>query len=421
MNARCGGGDPPRSTEPGPAWVRSLASDNVLHLPPQRPMFGAMNPRIRNLQTYPMVRLDQLKAEVLARGQRVHDFGTGDPREPTPAFIREALRDAVPEVSQYPKVVGTDDMRAAAAGYLGRRFDLELDPDTEILPTQGSKEAIFHLPLVFVEPQQAEKDLVVWGEPAYPVFEIGALFSEAKTHAVNLNPQNRYLLDPDAVGPQILDRAAVVFLNYPHNPTGQLMPPALFERWVAARERHGFVLVSDECYVDIYFQETDPPRSLLEFGREGCLAVHSLSKRSGMTGYRSGFLVGDPDLVELYRRYRAGMGLAPTEFVQAAATAAWADGDHVEQRRQLFGAKRAVFLELFEELGLEVYPGSATLFLWVSVPADKTDVDYCQELLEAGILASPGSFFGKDQEEFFRVALVPSLAECKEAAALWPR
>ncbi|MHC4514966.1 MAG: succinyldiaminopimelate transaminase [Planctomycetota bacterium] len=380
-----------------------------------------MNPRIQNLQTYPMVRLDQLKDEVLARGQRVFDFGTGDPREPTPAFIREALRDGVPTVSQYPKVVGTAAMRAAAAGYLQRRFDQELDADTEILPTQGSKEGIFHLPLVFVEPQEAERNLVVYGEPAYPVFEIGALFAEAQTHAVQLNPQNRYLLDPEVVGGEVLDRTAVVFLNYPHNPTGQLMPAALFEAWVAARERHGFVLVSDECYADIYFDEADPPHSVLEFGREGCLAMHSLSKRSGMTGYRSGFVAGDPELIAEYRRYRAGMGLAPAEFVQAAATVAWADGDHVEERRRLFAQKRAVLLELFGELGLAVYPGSATLFLWVSVPAGKTDVEYCEELLGSGVLASPGSFFGRGQEEFFRLALVPSLAECKEAASLWPR
>ena len=142
--------------------MRSPASDNVLHLPPQRSMFGAMNPRIRNLQTYPMVRLDQLKAEVLARGQRVHDFGTGDPREPTPAFIREALRDAVPEVSQYPKVVGTAPMRQAAAGYLERRFGEVLDPDSQILPTQGSKEAIFHLPMVFCDPSSA-RNVIVYG------------------------------------------------------------------------------------------------------------------------------------------------------------------------------------------------------------------------------------------------------------------
>ncbi len=212
-----------------------------------------MNRRLRDLKTYPMVRLDQFKAEAVARGLTIYDFGTGDPREPTPAFVREACKAGLAEVSQYPKVTGLKAMRQAAAGYLQRRFGVAVDPDTEILPTQGSKEAIFHLPMVFLDPQE-DRDLVVYGEPAYPVFEIGGLFAEGQLHAVNLNAENSYLLDPDAVGGEVLSRAAVVFLNYPHNPTGQLMPAELFEKWIAARAEYGFVLVSDECYVDLYYE-----------------------------------------------------------------------------------------------------------------------------------------------------------------------
>lgn len=377
-----------------------------------------MNHRLRELKTYPMVRLDQLKEAAVARGLTIYDFGTGDPREPTPAFVREACQTGLAEVSQYPKVTGLPEMRRAAAGYLERRFGVVVDPDTEILPTQGSKEAIFHLPMVFLD-HPGDRNLVVFGEPAYPVFEIGGLFAEGRLHAVNLNAGNSYLLDPDDIGGEVLSRAAVVFLNYPHNPTGQLMPPELFEKWVAARAEHGFLLVSDECYVDLYYEA--PPHSLLEFGREGCLVMHSLSKRSGMTGYRSGFITGDAELISVYRRYRAGMGLAPTDMVQHAAIVAWRDADHVEERRQLFMAKRQVFLDLFAELGIDVYPGSATLFLWAKVPAGKTDEGYAEELLDEGILCSPGSFFGDGQDAFFRLALVPTLDQCKEAAAIWPR
>lgn len=365
-----------------------------------------------------MVRLARLKADVEARGVEVFDFGTGDPREPTAPAIRAAFLAALPEISQYPKVTGLPGMRRAAAGYLRQRFGVDVDADLELLPTAGSKEAIFHLPLVLVEHPGA-RDTIVYGEPAYPVFEIGALFAEARTHVVALDAANRYSMDPDAVPAGVLDRTAIVYLNYPHNPTGQLLPAALFQKWVAARARHGFVLVSDECYVDLYYE--DAPRSLLEFGREGCLVMHSLSKRSGMTGYRSGFVAGDQALVAEYRRFRAGMGLAPTDPVQAAAEVAWRDEAHVEQRRQLFGRKRRVFLELFAERGLEVYPGPSTLFVWVRVPAGKTDVGYVEELLAHGILASPGSFFGGGQEGFFRLALVPSLEDCRRAAARWPR
>ncbi len=376
-----------------------------------------MNSQLRQLQTYPMLRLEQLKAELRAKGQKVYDFGTGDPIEPTPAFIREACRDGLAEVSQYPKVVGLPEMRQAAAGYMQQRFGLELDADTEILPSQGSKEAIFHLPMVMVD-VPSQKDLVIYGEPAYPVFEIGALFAGAKLHAMQLNAGNQYMMDPADLPADVLSRTALVFLNYPHNPTGQLLTPELFQAWVNAQREHGFVLVSDECYVDLYYAE--PPRSLLEFGRKGCLAVHSLSKRSGMTGYRSGFLAGDAELLAHYRRFRAGMGVAPTDMVQAAAAVAWADSAHVAERRQLFKAKRQVFLDLFGQRGMEVYPGSSTLFLWIKVPKGSSDVAYAETCLQAGIVASPGSFFGPGQEEFFRLALVPSLLECKEAAELWP-
>lgn len=382
-----------------------------------------MNQQLRDLATYPMVKLDELKDAAVRKGLTIYDFGTGDPREPTPDFIREACRAGLAEVSQYPKVTGLPAMRQAAAEYLQRRFQVTVDPDTELLPTQGSKEAIFHLPLVFVDhPAEGKPDrsLVVYGEPAYPVFEIGALFAQAEAWPVLLNPDNSYLLDPDAIGVEVLERTAIVYLNYPHNPTGQLMPAELFEGWVAARDRHGFLLVSDECYVDLYY-EADQPRSLLEFGREGCLVMHSLSKRSGMTGYRSGFVAGDARLVGIYRRFRAGMGLAPTEMVQSAAIVAWGDSEHVEERRLLFKSKRQVFLDLFAELGLEVYPGSSTLFLWIGVPEGKTDTGYVEELLRVGILCSPGSFFGDGQEGFFRLALVPSLEQCEAAAALWPR
>lgn len=218
---------------------------------------------------------------------------------------------------------------------------------------------------------------------------------------------------------EVLQRTALVFLNYPHNPTGQTMPAATFRRWVEARDRHGFVLVSDECYVDLYYEEA--PHSLLEFGRTGCLAVHSLSKRSGMTGYRSGFVAGDDKLVAFYRRFRSGMGVAPTDPVQVAATAAWADGQHVAERRALFAAKRALLLAHFQAIGLKVYPGTSTLFLWVHVPTGFTDVSYAEHLLQHGILLSPGSFFGRGQEGFIRLALVPTLDECRQATLVWPR
>jgi LL-diaminopimelate aminotransferase len=377
-----------------------------------------MNDELKKLKAYPKARLETRKAEVLARGLRVHDFGTGDPSEPTPAFIRQALIDAVPVESRYSTVQGSSDLREATASYLRRRFEIEVEPNTEILPTSGSMEAVFHLPLILVDGNK-KQNLVIYGEPAYKVFEISSLFAGARPHGHLLHDSDSYLLRPEQLGEETLSRAAMVVLNYPHNPSGQVLPPELFESWVEARDRHGFVLVSDEAYCDLYFEE--PPRTLLEFGREGCLALYSLSKRSGMTGYFTGFLAGDPELIATLKRYRQSMGLSSPIWTQAAATAAWSDEAHVDERRAIFAEKRRILLEMCERLGLRVYPATAALFLWIQVPDAETDQSYAEKLLDHGILVSPGSFYGPDQERYIRVALSPTVDECREAAEVWPR
>ena len=182
-----------------------------------------MNERLRRLPTYPMVQLEQRKDALRARGVPIFDFGTGDPTEPTPSAIRAAFERGMPAVSQYPRIDGLSPMRRAAAGYLQRRFGVEIDPDRELLPTQGSKEAIFHLPMLLLDPTTA-RNRVVYGTPAYPVFELGALFAQAEPHEIVLHPGNRYLLDPDEVGAEVLDRTGVVFLNYPHNRPASACP-----------------------------------------------------------------------------------------------------------------------------------------------------------------------------------------------------
>jgi LL-diaminopimelate aminotransferase len=381
-----------------------------------------MNERLRQLPAYPMEQLAAWKLRLQAQGRPVFDFGTGDPREPTPAHLRQAMLDGTPEVSQYPPIAGTKALRQAVAGYLQRRFGVRVDPDRQVLATSGSKECLFHLPMTFVQ-VPSDKDLVLYGEPAYPVYEIGALFAEAWTYAVPLGAHNGFAMDPDALPGAVLKRASVVFLNYPHNPTGACLPDAMFRRWVEVREEYGFVLVSDECYADLHY-EGPRPKSLLEFGTKGCLAVHSLSKRSGMTGYRSGFVAGDPELIATYRTFRASMGTAPPEFVQAAATVAWGDDAHVADRVKTFALKRTVLLELAKRRGLRVHGSQAGLYLWLEVPAGTDGLAYAQRCREAGIVVAPGVFFGgaakENQERFIRLALVPSVDECKRAAALWP-
>ena len=379
-----------------------------------------MNERLQNLPTYPMVQLAAWSQEILDRGLALLDFGTGDPREPTPQILRQAMIDGLDEVSQYPPTPGTKGLRDAVCGYLQRRFRLAFDPEEEVVATYGSKEALFHLPMTFVH-QGSPRDVVIYGEPAYPVYRIGALFANAEPHAVILGPDNGYQLDPDALPDGLLERTAMVFLNYPHNPSGYKLRDELYERWVEVRKQHGFVLVSDECYADLNY-EGEMPKSLLEFGREGCLAVHSLSKRSGMTGYRSGFVAGDAKLIATYRRFRASMGTAPQSFVQAAAQLAWTEEQHVRDRLGVFAEKRDELVAMAAARGLKVHGSEAGLYLWLEIPqACESDVAYAALCREQGILVAPGSFFGAGQERFVRLALVPTLAQCRDAASRWPQ
>jgi acetylornithine/N-succinyldiaminopimelate aminotransferase len=375
--------------------------------PPKNPVLG-------QLQVNLMVALDERKARLRAEGRRLFDFGLGDPLEPTPPFLREALRAAVPEVSQYPSAVGPPALRRAVAGYLARRFSVTVDPDTEVVPATGAKEAIFHLPLAFAG--DPARRLVVMPDPGYPTYQVGTRFAGLEPHPVPLTAASRFLVEPDALGAAVLDRTLIFWINTPHNPTGAVAPRDYLERVGAAATRHGFLVASDECYADIYYGE--PPLSMLQVQRENVLAIHSCSKRSGMTGYRSGFVAGDPDLVAILKRFRSHPGVASPDFVSAAATAAWSDDAHAAERRAVFQRKRDLFAAFFREHGLEVHGSEATLYLWVRVPAGLDAAGYALRLLEAGIVVAPGTAFGAG-EGYVRVALVPTLGECQAAIDCW--
>jgi len=375
--------------------------------PPKNPVLG-------QLQTNLMVALDERKARLRAEGRTLFDFGLGDPREPTPPFLREALRAAVPEVSQYPSALGTPALRRAVAGYLQRRVGLAVDPDTQVLPATGAKETIFHLPLAFRGDQA--RPLVVMPDPGYPTYEVGARFAGLEPVKVALTEANRFLVEPAALGPAVLDRTLLFWVSYPHNPTGALAPRDYLERVGAAARKHGFIVISDECYADIYFGE--PPLSMLQVQVENVLAIHSCSKRSGMTGYRSGFVAGDADLIAILKRLRSHPGVASPDFVSAAATAAWGDDAHAAARRAVFKQKRDLFAAFFRERGLGVHGSEATLYLWVKVPAGLDSAGYALRLLEAGIVVAPGTAFGAG-EGYVRVALVPTLDECQAAIDQW--
>jgi len=367
------------------------------------------SPAMTGMPAYPFVRLTEAKRRLIAAGAEVIDFGIGEPREETPAFIREALVAGLQPLSTYPQTDGLPELRAAIAAWTQRRFGAELDPDAQVLPTMGSKEAIFHLAQVL------GGELVAIPAPAYPVYERGALFAGKEVLVLPLREETGFLPDLDAVNAATWRRVAVLWLNYPNNPTAATAPPSLYEHAAALAREHGFVLASDEAYSEIYFGD-GAPASALELDDLSAVAVfNTLSKRSSMPGYRSGFVAGDPELVALLKRYRPNVGVAPQEFIQRAAIAAWGDEQHVEQVRAGYRAKRDALLEVLEEHGLRSAGGPATFFLWLDAGPDADAL--AGRLLDDGIVLAPGSFFGPAGAGYLRLALVPTLTECERAAA----
>ena len=372
-----------------------------------------ISPVLERQATYPFVRLNEAAARVEDRGVTVLDFGMGDPMEPTDPLIREALVAGLRDRMGYPAAVGLPELREAIAAWAGRRFGVDLDPEREIVPTLGSKEAIFSFAQIAVDLERG-KDTVAYTEPGYPVYERGALFARAHPLALPLREQNGFLPDLDAIDAETWSRLALFWVNYPNNPTGAVAPLAFYEHLAHLAREHDFVLASDEAYTELWFEE--PPASALQLADRTNVAVfNTLSKRSSMTGYRSGFVAGDPELVSALKAFRPTIGTAPQEFVQRASVVAWGDETHVERTRALYGRKRALFLDLFARKGIRVAGSEATMYLWLEVPSGERSEAFAERLLEHGVLVAPGSYLGAAGEGYFRLALVPSEEECARA------
>ncbi|HZP73334.1 MAG TPA: aminotransferase class I/II-fold pyridoxal phosphate-dependent enzyme [Gaiellaceae bacterium] len=368
-----------------------------------------LSPVLAELAQYPFTRLDEWKADAAARGIELIDFGMGDPREPTPAFIREALLASVDEVSSYPRATGLPELRRAIAGWIERRYGTTVDPDTELVPTLGSKEAIFS----FAQLALGGRKLVAVPEPAYPVYERGALFAGGSVVTIPLNERTGWLPDLDLF--DRWDEIALIWICYPNNPTGAVAPPSFFEELAALAREHGFLVCSDEAYSELWFDE--PPASALELAdRTNVVVFNTLSKRSSMTGYRSGFVCAPPEVVSALKAFRPTVGTAPQEFVQRASIAAWTDERHVAAVRKVYGRKRDVLLPALEAKGVRLAGSAATFYLWVDVGGPSEP--FARKLLEHGVVCAPGSFFGAAGEGYARFALVPTQEQCERAAEI---
>lgn len=369
------------------------------------------NPVLTSRGAHPIAAIQDRARSLRDQGRDLIDFSIGDPREPTPDFIPAALHAAVPEVSQYPTTKGLAALRDVMSRYVNRRLGVEIDPESQVMPTSGSKEAIFSTPLALVD--RARSDVIVWPDPGYPVYGSGAAYAGAEGVAVPVDDD--FILRADSIPGRLWEKMAILWLCSPSNPTGAVTDLGTLASIVEKAKRHEVLVCSDECYLDLY--EGDPPPSILQVTTKGVLSYLSLSKRSGMTGYRSGAIVGDPKAIDLLHRFRTSTGTASPEFIQSAALAAWSDDEHVAERRKVFAAKREVLRPFISEAGFGVVASHAGIYLWVDLDGND-DVEVTAKLLESGVVVSPGSIFGSRGRGHLRLALVPTVKDCARAGEM---
>ena len=378
------------------------------------------NPLLSQLGVYHQQQSENRKAAVLAQGKKLLDFSIGDPIDPVPDFIRQGLKESVVPNCRYPKVKGRRAVREAMAGYVQRRFEVSLDPDKHIIPISGSKEAVFHLPQIIIDPAASDRK-VIMPDPGYSVCERGTLFAGGDPVSIPLSGD--FIFRPWELDPELLKQARILWINSPHNPSGSVMSWDDLNRTVEVCRRYDILLASDECYADMYSPDVEPPHSVLEFGLKNVLALFSLSKRSGMTGYRSGFIAGDPEVISVFAKFRSNPGVVPQSFVNEAARLAWGDDSHVIERRLRFAEKKSLFVDFFDRIGWETIGRDASLYLWIKIPEESSSLEWVLRLIGQGVVVSSGDMFSCSNagDGYLRIAMVPSVEECKEAIELWER
>ncbi len=379
--------------------------------------------RVRSLGGYAFAEVDREVERLRERGIEPTDFGVGDPTDPTPEIVRRACQRAVDEHARsgYPSYIGSKAFREACAAWMERRFGVRLDPAAEICSSIGSKEAIFHFAEGFVDPG----DVVLCPNPGYPPYYRGTLFAEGVPFPIPLRPEDGFLPDLEALVPaDVARRARILWLNYPNSPSGRVAPPEYLERAVAWARRRGIIVCSDEAYSELYFTP-DPPRSALEFGREGVVVFQSLSKRSAMTGYRVGFVAGDQRIVDVFKKVKTNVDSGTPNFVQEAAIAALSDESHVAAMRDEYRRRRDALCAGLARAGLDPCVPEGTIYVWQRLPAGVGSVEFARRLLapEVAIVCTPGAWISQEEpggtnpgEGYVRFALVPSLEATRAAA-----
>jgi len=376
-----------------------------------------MAKRLKGLPPYLFAELDRLKQAEIKKGVDVIPLGIGDPDQPTPENIVQAMHRAIDrkENHHYPSYEGMPAFREAAAGWFQDRFGVTLDPDQEVVTLIGSKEGIGHFPLAFVDPG----DVVLVPDPGYPVYEIGTLLAGGVPYFMPLTRENGFLPDLRAIPHDILRKARIIFLNYPNNPTAAVASRGFFDKVVRFAMENRLIVCHDAAYTEIFY-DGEKPMSFLEAdgAREVGIEFHSLSKTYNMTGWRIGFAAGSAQLIQGLGKIKTNLDSGIFQAIEEAGIEALSeDQSSVEKMRAMYQERRDTFVAGLRDAGLSCDPPRATFYLWMEVPKGYTSGTFCEFLLKrAGIAATPGNGFGKSGEGYIRFTLTVSKERLAEAA-----
>jgi N-succinyldiaminopimelate aminotransferase len=352
----------------------------------------------------------------------------GEPKHETPAFIKNALSESLAGLASYPATLGTPDLREAMAAWLRQRYRLDaLDPETQVLPVNGSREALYAIAQAVIDTERSTHPVVVCPNPFYQIYEGAAILGCAQPMYLNQVPERNYAFDWESLPKSVWQRVQLIYVCSPGNPTGHVMRLEEWEGLFELSDKYGFVIASDECYSEIYFDEARPPLGALEVAKNlgradfpRLVVFSSLSKRSNVPGMRSGFVAGDADILRKFLLYRTYQGCAMSLPIQAASVVAWKDERHVVENRRLYREKFDTALDILSS-AVEVEKPEAAFYLWMRTPG--SDTEFTRRLFESqAVTVLPGSYLARDAQginpgtNHVRIALVSSTDECAESA-----
>ncbi len=388
-----------------------------------------MNPHLQQLHPYPFEKLATLKQGIQPPADKGHiALSIGEPKHETPQLIKQALLAHLSGLTQYPTTKGLPELRQAIAGWISKRFAIpadQINAETQVLPVNGTREALFSFVQAVIGGQ--DKPVVVMPNPFYQIYEGAALLAGAEPYYLNTVAENGYLPDFDSVPAAIWQRCQLLFVCSPGNPTGTLADYASHQKLMALAEQYDFVIASDECYTELYDDETQPPQGLLQSAWHSgnadykrCVIFQSLSKRSNAPGLRSGFVAGDAEVLKQYFQYRTYHGCPMPVPTQYASIAAWQDEAHVQVNRQLYREKFSAFIAELQDV-CEINRPPASFYIWLKTPI--SDTEFARQLFaQQNVTVLPGSYLSRDSNginpgaNHVRIALVAPLQECIDAA-----